>query len=114
MVSIFPVTRPSVLVSQTDHSVPPDHGLFELKLSAMNSRRTLISEKDARHVNLILFITKPLNQFVGEWCDFALQIRGQLAKDFPPRVNCRSLDTWHLGSIRRLCKDDVSDDYQKR
>src|SRR5580700_9136629 len=60
---------------------------FKRRLSTLNSRQALISEQDARSVNQILLIAKPLNQFVGKWRDFALQILGQLAIDLSPRIS---------------------------
>jgi len=61
----------------------PTSGFSSVKLSP---RQALISEQDARGVDQILFIANLFNQFIGKQRDFALQIRGQLAIDFPARI----------------------------
>lgn len=80
----------ALLKAANDFVQSPNHGAqpltFKRQSSTLNSRRALISKQDARRINQVLFIAKPLNQFVGEWTDFALQIRGKLAIDFSPCV----------------------------
>src|ERR671931_2277269 len=82
IVSEWPAIRPRVhSLAKRGFSSTTRLLAFEGKLPALNSRRTLISEQDPRSVNQILFIAKPLDQFVGKWTDFGLQIVGQVAID---------------------------------
>jgi hypothetical protein len=74
----LPVIRPRLHSSRKRplSSRNPTIGFSSVNCQPLNSRRALISEQDARSVNQILFIAKHLNQFIGKWRDFALQILG--------------------------------------
>ena len=59
----------------------------DFQWSTVNSRQSLIPEQHPGRIDQILFVAKHFNQFVREWGDFALQIRGQFAIDFATGVS---------------------------
>ena len=70
---------------RTVNAVKDDERTSVCQPRTLETRSSL--NKHASCIHQILFIAKYLEQFVGEWRDFALHIGGQVAINFPPGVS---------------------------